>query len=803
MPAANPSVLLVPRTKVPAWKGEEPMRVPAYNYLPLLDALHREDAFAKDWCVQPVVLYDVRNGERTLREYGPRLGAAALARIANDPHIEADLTAALIDLDFGDHEEPPEGWAEQVSARIKWPHGWYRSPNGMRLVFIPKQPVPVLKGNAYLSELVRELEAMGVPDLDPTTNQALRLQRSMHALGRDLPYNLEGLAPLTWHPDEQQLSDAPKLNIKHWPERAVQPRRVDDPTNRQVRIIKDTRLRQQILDGRLPARTGERHKTLLEVAMRLVGEVEINDPDTIFQWLFKSADNLFKYDANPRRWEDELWNICCWAIAAVKSAQDEARETQESALQEAAKHQGIHPDEMRRRVIIAGDDAYFVWNEAELRYAGPYGNKDHILMALRENAPSLSAGVGLRDDFSMILSWYGSHMSELAYSYNPKDCGFERGVLTCQAAPLREVEPNFHAGVDCWLRAFGGDREDRWMDWLASLPDLSKPQCAVYILGDQGIGKDLLGTAIARLWTHNGRFVEYDEVERFPLALKSTPFVWANESIQERSSSMFRRLVGSSSREVDVKHHPKFSLRGCPILLISANNPDALQIDENVTNRDLDAIRLRLGFLDAESRPRRVLHELLRQYNEGRDEPASMRDMTSEWLEQDTIVAHLRWLHENRKVVPDHRFVIEGWDSILTRSLQTARGDTATILTVIIRAIQTGSLGNAVVVRGGEQQDIGIHAIELANIWRDAIGNHTDRVPPLAARRAVVKELADRRRAEFRHNGAKRYTRMTWDSLLEHAENLGDVDIRGLREALVKLTTSPTIPAGEDSILAP
>lgn len=775
----DPLVLVVPRTKVPAWKGEEPATVPTYEYMRLSDALRVRSAFQKDWCIQPVTLWDMQDENNgTERSSGPRLGSAALARFANNTGIQATLNAALIDLDFDGHTEPPDGWAEEVSAMIPWPHGWYRSPNGMRLVFLPARRVPILKGNAYLTKLCTRLEEFGVPHIDPTTQQALRLQRTMHALGRDLPYDLSGLAPLEWHPSLEDLDDSPAMNIKHWPG-GHKPSRVDAPTSRAVKSIRNTRLRQQVLEGRVPARNGERHKTLLEVAMVIANQAEIDDPEILFSWLYASAERMFR-EERGRPWDVELWAICQWAIAGVKSAEEEARAARKGAIEDAAEAMCVTVEKMMRQMILAGDDFYFIWSEEKMMWQGPFKNKDHLHMLLREHAPSLAASVSTKDDFGTVLRWYGSHVRELAYSYNPADVGLYDGILTCLAAPVRPIMAKYHAGVDSWLRAFGGDREERWMDWLATLPDRSRPSCGIYINSDQGCGKNLLGYAISELWTHDRRHVVYDDVEKFPLAFQRTPFVWANESSEENSSGLFRRLVGDGVREVNVKHFPKFSLRGYPVFLVTANNDEVLNIKENVTNADLDAIRLRIGYLSAGSKPREVLHQVYRQENDGRW--ASLRSMTEEWMHTDAITGHLMWLYENRDVTPDDRFVIEGWSSRLTDALQTKSGDTSTVLTVIIQAILKNKLGNAVVVRP-QRKDIGVSSLELANVWADAIGSRSDRPPSVSVRRKVLGELADPGQPQLRHEGA-RFTRITWESLVQHARNLGDVDIASLEECL-------------------
>jgi hypothetical protein len=120
-------------------------------------------------------------------------------------------------------------------------------------------------------------------------------------------------------------------------------------------------------------------------------------------------------------------------------------------------------------------------------------------------------------------------------------------TLTVAALRWADLPPTFHADVDEWLRALGGEDYPRLAQWLASCVHLDRPAPALYLHGEAKVGKTLLACGLARLWS--GEPAPFKEsLSSFNEATATCPLVFADEGFPDGMSfNDFRETVASGS----------------------------------------------------------------------------------------------------------------------------------------------------------------------------------------------------------------------------------------------------------------
>jgi hypothetical protein len=280
---------------------------------------------------------------------------------------------------------------------------------------------------------------------------------------------------------------------------------------------------------------------------------------------------------------------------------------------------------------------------------------------------------------------YGVRADQLFYSYTdatrfhyrPPHTGdlHVRCILGAPPAPVR------HEVVLAWLRTLCSteERYDRVLDWLATLPRLDRPTCALLLLGPPSLGKGMLAAGVARYF--GTAITAYDEVfqGRFNDSLLRSPVVWLDEiSEVDARSGRFRSLLGNSVHSVEGKYRPAGTLLGCPRLLVSSNNPDPLKLGrEDLTRDDEDAIGSRILIVDCAPATAGWLAE------------RGGRTYTAGWVEVDgrpgKLPETIAWLAEHREVDTTGRFLVMGDAGEWAARAATRTGLPATILEAIGR----------------------------------------------------------------------------------------------------------------------
>lgn len=724
------AVIVFNRLAVPGWAGNDPCDVPQHACMPLKDALS---------ITTPQ--------ERLIAAYGrsdgsplPRLLKSAVARFPRDPNVA--LHAILVDVDYEDHQVPPEGWADEIVAKVAEGFqecGWYRTPHGMRLVWDLAEPVPLIEADSVIRWVHNRLNEVGVAT-DVGTSDWTRMQRLPFAKGLDLPHSDFDDIPTLVVPDEAREESTPR-SMGPFIARA-RPASVDKVTRSDLSEIKkvDARLADALYAGNLAAPEGERHSTLLSAALTITHTMKTNDPYIPYRLLLASAEEMGKD-------EEELWRICEWAAAAQAGAEQEIKAQKRENTRQSAHALGISPMVLLGQLILDNGKEMYVWDEDLKEYCGPILNQRQLLSALKDHCPILAGdiiyeGKGVPE----ILRDHSAHLRNVVYCHWAERTHFDarRGeLLVPSARPDPTLKPVFSKEVEGWLqRFFGQEHYDDGLKWLAAFPRLDRPVCALYLCGEKSIGKGLFAKGLARIYSPHCEYADYAEVTGdFQAKMLSSPLIYADEKVPQdafkaNDSSVFRRLVGNGSHTINQKHQSPVTLRGFPRVLITANNDDALSIREDLDSADLDAVRIRIGYIDRGKDTSASEYMVDLAEEKGYE---NTYDLTEPWVTRD-IAQHVLWLAENYKFRPDSRFLVEGWHSSFTDHLVTSVGAAGAIAETLVLAVERGLYTDSIRWFDGR---VMVNATKLAMEWEQIRGQNIDRCPQTGSRTKALKSLAE------------------------------------------------------------
>lgn len=275
------------------------------------------------------------------------------------------------------------------------------------------------------------------------------------------------------------------------------------------------------------------------------------------------------------------------------------------------------------------------------------------------------------------LIW--SYTDDSTYRYG-EDNG---GVLVkrcCRLDP--HLEPEWSDEAHEWMSLYAGSRLDHMYDWFACGTLLHLPIAAIYHQGRNGCGKGMLTEAFARQW--GVQVASYGDVmgitSPFNAVLRYTPVVRLDERAPKspNGSAAFREFVGNSSRSLTEKNKTAATLIGCPRLIITANNPDALRFGdgEHLDREDEEAIAIRVLHIPVQPEARAWL------------EAKGGRAFTERWVNDGdrpgVLTRHLFWLTKHWKVrSPGNRFLVDGTPGDWFRNAHLRSGLPATVLDAI------------------------------------------------------------------------------------------------------------------------
>lgn len=352
--------------------------------------------------------------------------------------------------------------------------------------------------------------------------------------------------------------------------------------------------------------------------------------------------------------------------------------TQEE-LEKIARWQNCRVKDLPRRLIIQRGGVYFVLGlEGEYRTSI---TKAELAVSLPRDLarfPSVGGGaeapdghiawekkIGekiVRKSVDDLLDDYASHARPLVVSMLVKRSHFDPATETfCErACPQRKLQPTFHPQIHHWLTLLGGQRVDRFLDWLAASTQLDKPICALYIYGVKDVGKTLLASGIAKNWgTAPTKLAS--ACATFNSAIADSPLIFADEEMPESiSSSFLRDFVGNSAHSLRRKGLPETTIFCYFRLIIAANDPNILKFEkEDINAAGINAIISRVLFIKADPKTADYIQEL------------GWREGTNDWVDGDKIAEHILWLRQERKVVAKSRYIVEGEQDDARRYIAT------------------------------------------------------------------------------------------------------------------------------------
>lgn len=343
----------------------------------------------------------------------------------------------------------------------------------------------------------------------------------------------------------------------------------------------------------------------------------------------------------------------------------------EAELGAIAADLGCSLPELNRRWIIQHKSAYFVLVDG--RYKRPITDRE-LEVALRDDlarAPvemwiEKADGNGVRPaKVSEILRKHCTVARTLVSSLSAQRSIYdaETETFTEAVCPIRPLEPKFDPDVQEWLELFFGDQKDKGLDWIATVTDLERYTCALYLSGPPATGKTLLANGLSRMMTVGGPSELGRILENFNEDLMRCALIFADEHIPAgsrgtRTSTELRNLIGNNRRTLNRKFLPQAPLVGAIRLILAANNDRMLAFSEDLSVHDLEAVAERFLHVNTAG-----AQGYFKKFPGGK--------APEDWVEGDVIAQHAMWLRENRAVLHEGRFLVSGSKSRMLSMLAT------------------------------------------------------------------------------------------------------------------------------------
>jgi len=441
-----------------------------------------------------------------------------------------------------------------------------------------------------------------------------------------------------------------------------------------------------------------------------------------------------------------------------------------------------------RLFLLVGNSAYR-YNENTARYEGPMLHKtatagiSRVMPTLHTNFFT-QKGALMAD--RVIFNLYGTNVDRVVAVLGSDISLYDPGTQTLYqgVAQFASFKPVFHADVQLWLELLGGSNPDALFDWLATFPILSHPTAALYIDGAPGVGKGMLASGLARLFGRATPTSYKDASGAYNNAVEECPLVWADEYIPSEAysgrasfSGNFRMMTGNSSITINEKFKNPRSVMGSLRVLITANNPNVIRFDEQLSPEDFAAVSKRILYLKADPRAAEYLRSL------------GGRRTTDSWVSS-KVAEHVLWLMHNRPVIPGGRLLVEGKASQLHHSLQMKVGINELILEVIIHAIEHGQHAQGQILWG--KGKVLVKDRLFQTLWERVHGDSA-KVPTVSTVRAALRGVCDeRQRVENTEGQKRRYFSVNVDALEAYAAASGAFE--GETRLLLDKINRPDVP---------
>ena len=598
-----------------------------------------------------------------------------------DRDCEPLINYVFCDIDNEEHAHWTPDQAELHWAKLKkdGPEvlgvaGFYSTRGGYRLLFQLARPLLVSVAGHFIEQLFDHLREGGIP-VDPACipswNTLYRLPRVTRD-GQPLAafVDMGRLAPLHWvapMPLKSRVNAAIDTTAKG---PRPEPRTLTDQEWERIAGVIDGPTFNKLIEAKPLSAPGKRQHTMFKIASALVGKLRLDSPELAYQALGPSVAAAGGVSL------DDTWKACQRALNMDLAKRAAEKQTAEDI---AAGSPPILYDRNGRFYI------YDVKNETyapPVQAVGIYMQLERLYKPCRPGAVTTSAQNRPLSS-AEYLTMYGEAIGEVIAEMGREKSVYRHGNLIEGCCVPAKVSPEYNPHVAEWLRLLAGRHHEKLLDWLATATQLSDPTAAIYLQGPPSIGKGLLANGIASLWPGSDATSFGDATGKFNGALCRNPLVYVDEISQtfdggDGFSGSFRSLISESSRQLRRKNLPSGTLRGCPRLIIAANNSDALRLRESLTKADLEAIALRILHIQADDQAARYLEKL------------GGRTFTKFWVNTadggpGVVAAHIAHLAATREVQPGSRFLVEGVISDWHRGLMGCSGVQGDVLAALAK----------------------------------------------------------------------------------------------------------------------
>lgn len=348
----------------------------------------------------------------------------------------------------------------------------------------------------------------------------------------------------------------------------------------------------------------------------------------------------------------------------------------EAEIQTMADRLEVSLAQLRRRWVIQRDRTYYILKNGNYTC---YTEAEAGNAALIDLAPAITANVDTykitaqgpkRKTPQELVADYGTVATSVRVDMTAQHSYYDAslGAMIEAPCPIR-VRPKRHEDVEEWLSVMAGAQHERLLQWIAALPVLAEPCAALYLEGDPGTGKSLLGFGLCQLWADAPTTLS-EAFGTFNHSLMRCPFVFGDETAPEdargmHKTSKLREFIQARARPLTRKFMPNATLVGCARVLLAANNLSLLETTEQLTEADIAAIVERLFYIHVNPGSRAWL--LARESIEP--------GFTTRWVQHKAMAEHALWLAETRTFQRHGRFLVAGEaNSDLVKTLTTSTG---------------------------------------------------------------------------------------------------------------------------------
>jgi hypothetical protein len=452
-------------------------------------------------------------------------------------------------------------------------------------------------------------------------------------------------------------------------------------------------------------------------------------------------------------------------------------------IQRFADDNGCTVAEWQHRWLIAVNNRYFIWTEDRYvawppmhaavtieRELGPANLDLHKRNKKGEITGLISVEEMVRR-FGMTARAVEIDLAAQKTSYDAT-----RQTIVESPCPVRPLKPTFHPQVDAWLRALGGSKADKVLDWVATATELGTPSSAIYFDGQASAGKSMFALGMARLWGTTPAAFSQVFGSNFNSDLARCPLVFADEALPETRdkdiTAVLRDAVSQEERTLNRKHQDEMTMHGAVRIVIAGNNPDLItKSAKGLSGADLHAYVAR--FLHIKVGPEAA--ELLKQWGG--------RATTHDWVSGNKIAEHALWLRANRKVAMGRRFRVDGEETSMHRAI-AAKGASKVLEWTATFLGQKGRQQNQNVLIAGEGVLL-VSAWGIHQNWSD-VPNMNEAAPGLKTIGGALKAISHEEPFVVKHNNKETQYRVVDISHLTDLMRDVDGDLRGMEERLAQ-----------------